>query len=101
MEFSFYHAGAIRLAERAAQTLKRVFQAWSPNQSVSFDAFLQKALLQHLNISKTWGETTVELLLGRKVRLPSVTDFDLSDPVLFKPTSRSSTVPVVSIVRKK
>ncbi|XP_075258669.1 uncharacterized protein LOC142350643 isoform X3 [Convolutriloba macropyga] len=36
------------------------------------------------------GQTPVELDLGRKVRLPAVTDFDLCEPVLFKPTSTST-----------
>ena len=56
--------------------------------------------MTHRNTSKTWGKTTVELLLGRKVRLPAVTDFDLCERVLFKPKNSSRTVPATFIIRK-
>ena len=87
-----YHPRANGLAERKVQTVKRAIQAWSPNLNVSTGAFLQQALMTHRNTSKTWGKTTVEIMLGRKVRLPEATDFDLCESVLFKPTSTSSTV---------
>ena len=38
-------------------------------------------------------------MLGRKVTLPAVTNFDLCEPVLFKPTS-TSTVLTTFIIRK-
>ena len=50
--------------------------------------------------SKTRGKAPVELLLGRKVRLPAVTDFDLCERVLFKPTNISPTVPATFTIRK-
>ena len=70
MESSVYHPRANGLAERAVQTVKRALQAWSPNLNVSFGAFLQRILVTHHNNSKTRGKTPVELLLGRRVRLP-------------------------------
>ena len=88
------------IAERAVQTVKRAIQAWSPNLNVSFGTFLQRALMTHRNTSKTRGTTPVELLLGRKVRLPAVTDFDLCERVLFKPTNSSPTVPATFIISK-
>ena len=57
--------------------------------------------MTHWNTSKARGETAVELLLGRKVRLPAVTDFDLCEGVLFKPTNSSPTVPATFIIRKE
>ena len=56
--------------------------------------------MTHRNTSKTRGKTLVELLLGRKVGLPAVTDFYLCERVLFKPTNSSSTVPPTFIIRK-
>ena len=100
MESPVYHPRANGIAERAGQTMKRAIQAWSPNLNVSFGAFLQRALMRHRNTSKTRGKTPVELLLGRKIRLPAVTDFDLCDRVLFKPTNSSPTVPATFIIRK-
>ena len=72
MESPIYHPRANGIAERAVQTVKRGIQAWSPNLNVSFGAFLQRALMTHRNTSKTRGKTPVELLLGRKIRLPTV-----------------------------
>ena len=100
MESPIYHQRANGIAERAVQTMKRAIQAWSPNLNVSFGAFLQRALMTHRNTSKKLGKTPVELLLGRKVRPPAVTDFDLCERVLFKPTNNSPTVPATFIVRK-
>ena len=92
MESLIYHPRANGIAERAVQTVKWAIQAWSPNLNASFSAFLQRALMTHRNTSNTRVKTPVELLLGRKVRVPAVTDFDLCERVLFKPTNSSPTV---------
>ena len=39
--------------------------------------------------------------LGRKVRLPTVTDFDLCEPFPFKPTNTSPTVPATFNILKE
>ena len=100
MESPIYHPRANGIAERAVKTVKRAIQAWSPNLSVSFGAFPQRALMTHRNTSKTRGKTPVELLLGRKVRILAVTDFDLCEPFLYKPTNSLPTVPATFIIRK-
>ena len=100
MESPIYHPRANGIAERAVQTVKRAIQAWSPNLNVSFGAFLQRALMTHRYTSKTRGKTPVELLLGRKLRLPAVTDFDLWERVLFKQTNSSPPVPATFTIRK-
>ena len=79
MESPIYHPRANGIAERAVQTVKRAIQAWSPNLNVSFGAFLHRVLMTHRNTSKTLGKTPFELLVGRKVRLPAVIDFDLCE----------------------
>ena len=56
--------------------------------------------MTHRNTSKTRGKTPLGLLLGRKVRLPAVTDFDLCERVLFKPKNSSPTVPADFFIRK-
>ena len=100
MASPIYHPRANGIAERAVQTVERAIQAWSPNLNVSFSASPQRALMTHRNTSKTLGKTPVELLLGCKVRLPAVTDFDLCERVLFNPTNSSPTVPATFIIRK-
>ena len=89
MESPIYHPRANGLAERAIQTVKRALQAWIPNLNVSFGAFRQKALMTHHNTSKTRRKTPVELLLGRRVRLPAIADFDLCEPILFKANEKT------------
>ena len=100
MESPVCHPRANGLAERAVQTVKRALQAWSPNLNVSFGAFLQKALMTHRNTSKTRGKTPVELLLGRRVRLPAIADFDLCEPILFKANKKTKKVPATFKIRK-
>ena len=55
--------------------------------------------MTHRNISKTRRKTPVELLLGRRVRLPAIADFDLCEPILFKATEQTKTVPATFIIR--
>ena len=100
MKSPVYHPRANGLAERAVQTVKRALQAWSPNLNVSFGAFLGRALMTHPNTSKTRSKTPVELLLGRRVRLPAIAAFDLCEPILFEANEKTKTVPATFIIRK-
>ena len=100
MESPVYHPRANGLAERAVQTVKRAPEAWSPKLNVSFGAFLQRALMTHRNNSKTRSKTPVELVLGRRMRLPAIADFDLCEPFLFKANEKTKTVPSNFIIRK-
>ena len=65
--------------ELAVQTGKWAVQVWSPNLNVSSGALLQRALITRRNTFKTRGKTPVGLVLGRKMRLPAVTDFDICE----------------------
>ena len=56
--------------------------------------------MTHRNTSKVWSKTPVELLLGRRVRLPAIADFDLCEPILFKANEKTKTVPATFIIRK-
>ena len=56
--------------------------------------------MTHRNTSKTRGITPVEFLLGRRVRLPAIADFDLCEPILFKADKNTKTVPATFIIRK-
>ena len=67
---------------------------------MSFGAFLQRALMAHRNTSKTRSKTPVDFLLGRRVRLPAIADFDLCEPILFKANEKTKTVPATFIIKK-
>ena len=56
--------------------------------------------MTHRNTSKTRSKTTVELLLGRRVRLPAIADFDMCEPILFKANEETKTVPATFTTRK-
>ena len=79
MRWPVYHPRANGLSERAAQTVKLSLQALCFNLNVSFGALLQRALMEYRNTSKTSGKTSVELLLGRRVRLLEIADFDFCE----------------------
>ena len=100
MESPVYHPRANGLAERAVQTVKRELLAWSPNHNVSFGAFLQRVLTTHRNTSKTRSKTQVELLMGRRVRLPAIAYFDLCEPILFKANEKTVAAPAAFIIWK-
>ena len=99
MESPVYPPRANGLAETAAQTVKRALQAWSPNLNLSFRAFMQRAPMTQRSISKTMGKTPVGLLLRRHVRLPSIAEFAMCDPIPFKTNEKTKTVPA-TIIRK-
>ena len=80
LESPVYHPIANGLAEGVVQTVKRAPQTRSPNFNISFGAFLQRALMTHRKTAKTRSKTPVELLLGCRVWLPAIADFDLSEP---------------------
>ena len=67
---------------------------------MSIGTFLKRALMTHRNTSKTWSKTPVELMLGRRVRLPAIADFDLCKPILFKANEKTKTVLATFIIRK-
>ena len=100
MESPVNHPRANGFTERVVQTVKRALQAWSHNPNVSFGAFLQRALMTHRNTSKTRGRTQIDLVLGHRVRLPAIADFDLCEPILFKANEKTKIVPVTFINRK-
>ena len=56
--------------------------------------------MTHRNTSKTRSKIPVEILLGRRVRLPAVADFDLCEPILFNANENKKTVPATCIIRK-
>ena len=57
-------------------------------------------MMTHRNTSETMGKTADELLLGRRVRLPAIVDFDSCDPILFTANEKTKTVPATFIIRK-
>ena len=99
MESPIYHPRANGIAERAVQS-ETGYSSLESKSNVSFGALLQRTLMTHRSTSKTRSKT-VKLLLRRRVRLPAVTDFDLCERVLFKPTNSSTTVPATFIIRKR
>ena len=64
-----------------------------------FGAFLQRAPMTHRNTSKPRGKTPIELLLGRRVGLPAIADFDLCENILYKAKEKTETIPATFIIR--
>ena len=56
--------------------------------------------MTHHKTLKTRGKTPVELLLGRRVRLPAIADFGLCELILFKANEKTKTIPATFIIRK-
>ena len=56
--------------------------------------------MTHREISKTRRKTLFKLLLGRRVSLPAIADFDSCEPILFKANKKTKTVRATFINRK-
>ena len=80
--------------------MKRTPKLWIPNLNVTIGAFLQRVLVTHRNTSKATVTTPVEFLLRRRLRLPSIADFELCKPILFKSNEKMKTVPATFTIRK-
>uniref|UniRef100_A0A1I8FRW6 Integrase_H2C2 domain-containing protein n=1 Tax=Macrostomum lignano TaxID=282301 RepID=A0A1I8FRW6_9PLAT len=77
-------------AERAVQTVKSALRAWSEKIThMEFSRFLQKVLLHHRNSASSRGCCPAEILFGRRLRVPVVTNFEQGDSVIYAPSSSS------------
>ena len=81
------------------QTGKWALQAWSRNLNVPFGAFQQKVLIAHLKTSKT-RQNSVELHLGRRVRLPAIEESYFCEHTLFKAIEKKERVRAAFMIRK-
>ena len=88
------------LAELAVQTVKKAMREWNSSLRVSFNAFLQRVLFTHRNTPSVRGKTPLEVLLGRKMRLPALINFPIGERVVFGAGLHSASFPARYVVRK-
>ncbi|PAA80925.1 hypothetical protein BOX15_Mlig029604g7 [Macrostomum lignano] len=90
LESPTYYPQANGAAERAVQTVKSALRAWSEKVThMEFSRFLQKVLLHHRNSVSSRGCCPAEILFGRRLRVPVVTNFEQGDSVIYAPSSSS------------
>ena len=90
--------GSNGLAEPFLQRMKRAIQDESEYECI-FCSFSIAGLKDPMKNIKMRGKV-VELLLGEKIIVHVVTDFDLYEPFIFKAAIISPTVPASSIICK-
>ena len=56
--------------------------------------------MAHRSTSKARTKTPVEILLGGRVRLPAIADFDLCKPILIKANEKTRIFPATFTIRK-
>ena len=78
-----YNPRSNGVAERAVQTVKSAMRAWIPAMG-SFDAFLNRVLLNHRNSpSSSRDGSPAEILLGRSLRVPVISRFSTGQSIVF------------------
>ena len=100
MKSPVYYPRANELDESAAQTVNGHFKRGLPTIMCHLEHSCKRALMAHRNNSKTRSKTPVELLLGRRVRLPAIADFDSCEPILLKASEKTKIVPATFIISK-
>ena len=80
------------LAERAVQMVKKQLASWYPGARVTFDTHLDRIVLGHRCARQARGKTPAEILLKFPVRVPSVSDFETGEVVLYKPQREKSEI---------
>ncbi|PAA88644.1 hypothetical protein BOX15_Mlig029604g3 [Macrostomum lignano] len=90
LESPTYYPQANGAAERAVQTVKSALRVWSEKIThMEFSRFLQKVLLHHRNSASSRGCCPAEIIFGRRLRVPVVTNFEQGDSVIYAPSSSS------------
>ena len=94
-----YHPQSNGLAERMVRVLKDAFKCYNPAKC-SINAFIHRLLFVRRNTASRNGKTPAELLLGRTVRCPILSQFQPMQEVQYKQHKDASTVPVRFLFRQ-
>ena len=81
------------LAERAVRTIKDALKCYNPAKC-SAQAYLHRLLFVHRNSANRDTKTPSDLMLGRTVRCPILSSFQLMEKVLYRP--RKSEPPLLA-----
>jgi hypothetical protein len=101
MESPPYFSRANGSAERAVQTIKAALQAWKESTvHVDFVAYLQKLLLHHRVSTCSRGKSPAELVFGRKLRIPIMSNHQQGDEIWYKPMNKSPTIRSTYVMTK-
>jgi hypothetical protein len=100
MESPPYNPTSNGLAERGVQIVKKAMKTFDKTKH-DFNYWLQKILLHHRNTAYSRGKTPAELVFGRKLRLPVVTDYKMGEMVGYRSQPGiSPAVPVTFLMNK-
>jgi len=94
-----YHPQSNGLAERMVRVLKDGVAYFNPTKC-SFQEFVHRLLLVHRNSSNRNGKTPAELMFGRKLRCPILSNYQPSQRLLYKAHAKAPSQPVTMLFRK-
>jgi hypothetical protein len=101
MESPPYFPQSNGCAERAVQTVKRFMKCWSSSQNhQEFSSFLRKALFHHRVSSNARGISPAEIVFGRKVRTPIVSNYQQGQEIFYRSTGASPTTDAEFLMTK-
>ena len=78
-----YHPQSNGLAERMVRVLKDALKCYNSSKC-SVNAFVHRFLFVHRNTAQRGGKTPAEILLGRTVRCPILSEFQPMQPIMYK-----------------
>lgn len=94
-----YFPRANGLAERAVQTVKNGLKAWKETCAhMGFVAYLQKVLLHHRIATSARGKSPAEIVFGRQLRVPIMTNFQQGDNIWLKQHSEAALQPATYLM---
>ena len=101
MESPPYFPQANGIAERAVRTVKDALGTWKESvYHKDFNTFLQRILFNHRVSSHSRGKSPAEVVFGRQLRVPVVSQFQQGERVLYRPSKDSSPRAAVFLMAK-
>jgi hypothetical protein len=88
-------------AERGVQTIKRFMKCWSQSQQHrEFNSYLRKVLFHHRISSKATGISPAEIVYGRKITIPIVSNYEQGQKVFYKATTSTPSINAEFVMTK-
>jgi hypothetical protein len=94
-----YNPRSNGLAERGVKTIKDAMKTYNASKH-EFTPWLQKILLHHRCTAVSRGKSPAEILFGKKLRLPVVSNFEMGETVGYKAHQDEEVRPMTYLMTK-
>ena len=88
-------------AERAVQVIKKAIRCWKLSQTHQpFKVYLEKVLFHHRISTNARGKSPAEIVFGRQLKAPIVSNFSQGEKIIYKQTPEKDAEEVIFLMPK-